>query len=336
MPIGHIEPFSAGSYNWDVYVRRVQQFIALNKIAKELQVATLVTVVGAECYELMCDLCSPATPESKSFDELVTLVKNHLEPDRSEIAERHIMRQRTQRQGESVREYLQALKHLAKTCNFGDKLDENLRDQFVSGLYNEDMRSRIFAEPSVDYKRAVELAQALEAAERHASVACAPGASASSAAAGRGAREAPGDDGLHRIGAGAAGSSRGNSGAARAQRACPRCGKSGHTEGKCRFKYYNCDGCGERGHIKAVCGKGRYCDNSGKKSTKHQFFMNDSDTEDESCNFYNLKVSSVGDGPYFATVNVQKLMCKFEIDTGSKLSVISKKKYERKFLLEIF
>ncbi|KOB65351.1 Uncharacterized protein OBRU01_22859, partial [Operophtera brumata] len=37
----------------------------------------------------MCDLCSPAHPETKTFDELVKLVTDHLEPQRSEIAERH-------------------------------------------------------------------------------------------------------------------------------------------------------------------------------------------------------------------------------------------------------
>ncbi|XP_063839146.1 uncharacterized protein K02A2.6-like [Ostrinia nubilalis] len=321
MPIGSIEPYNFSNNNWDAYVRRVKQFIALNNIADTLHVATLVTIVGAECYELMCDLCSPNTPESKSFEDLVKLVKEHLEPDRSEIAERHIFRQRTQRQGESVREYLQALKHLAKTCNFGDKLEENLRDQYVSGLCNEDMRSRIFAERNVDYKRAVELAQALEAAERHAATASAQGAG------GAGARAH--DDGLHRLGAGGAGGSRANAGAPRPQRACPRCGKVGHVEGKCRFKYYNCDECGQRGHIKAVCVKGNKV--SGKNATKNQFFLNGSDSDDEGCNFYNLVVSSDGDGPYFANLKVENILCKFEIDTGSKLSVISKKFYDRNF-----
>ncbi|XP_048485025.1 uncharacterized protein K02A2.6-like [Plutella xylostella] len=333
MPIGHIEPYTIGSNNWDTYIRRVKQFITLNNIADTLQVATLVTVVGAECYELMCDLCSPDTPESKTFDALVTLVKDHLEPDRSEIAERHIFRQRTQRPGESIREYLQSLKHLAKTCNFVDKLEENLRDQFVSGLNNEDMRSRIFAEKNVDYKRAVELAQALEAAERHAGVACAAGAGAGAAWRARDPREAHEDDGLHRLGARAAGGggSRGASrDAPRPQRPCARCGKSGHTDGKCRFKYYNCDGCGERGHIKSVC-KSAKSDNSAIKSSKNQFFIDGSDTDDEGCNFYNLVVNSEGDGPYYATVTVENKACKFEIDTGSKLSVISKKYYDSNF-----
>ncbi|CAF4919014.1 unnamed protein product [Pieris macdunnoughi] len=66
-----------------------------------------------------------------------------------------------------------ALKHLASTCNFGKCLscltvEDNLRDQFVPSLANDAMRSRIFAEAKIQYKEAVELALALEAAERHA------------------------------------------------------------------------------------------------------------------------------------------------------------------------
>ncbi|CAB3256984.1 unnamed protein product [Arctia plantaginis] len=119
------------------------------------------------------------------------------------------------------------------------------------------MRSRIFAEKDVHYKRAVELSQALEAAERHASMAGAAGA-------------APHDDGLHRIG----------------------------IENK-----------------------------SSKYSNKNQFFPNGSDSQDEGCNFYNLVVSNNGDGPYYAKIKVENILCKFEIDTGSKLSVISKEYY---------
>lgn len=338
MPIGRIEPFDLAS-NWDAYVRRVNQFITLNNIEETLKLATLVTVVGAECYELMCDLCSPDTPESKTFDQVVALVKEHLEPDRSEIAERHIFRQRLQKQGENIREYLQALKHLAKTCNFGACLEVCLRDQFVSGLIDEDMRSRIFAERDIGYKRAVELALALEAAERHAAMACASAGAAATRPGGGGGTSVPvqqDDDGLHRIsasasasrggraGTGGGGAGGAGSGRTHVQRTCSRCGKSGHSEGKCRFKQYSCDVCGEKGHLKAVCVKN-------KKKSKSQFFLNDSDSEDDNCNFYNLVVNSDGDGPYYANLIVENVKCRFEIDTGSKISVISKCFYDNNF-----
>lgn len=323
MPIGQIEPFNVEGQNWDSYIRRVEQFILLNSISDNLKVATLLTLVGSECYNLICDLCSPADPETKNFEDLVVLVKNHLEPERSEIAERHIFRQRTQQQGESIRVYLHGLKHLAKTCNFGGSLEENLRDQFVSGLYSEEMRSRLFAEKGINYKRAVELATALEAAERHASTAC-----ASSGASAGGAGDAAAGDGLHRVGG-----ARARTGAAPApttsqRRICARCGKAGHVAGKCRFKNYSCDVCGQKGHLKVMCqGKSEY--NSAKEK-KGQYFLNDSDSDDNS-KFFNLITSNERDGPYYATLVVEKVKCKFEIDTGSKISAISKHYYDKNF-----
>ncbi|XP_039759571.1 uncharacterized protein K02A2.6-like [Pararge aegeria] len=225
----------------------------------------------------MCDLCSPDLPEDKKFEQLVKIVKDHLEPQRSEIAERHMFRQRKQRQGEIVSDYLKSLKHLAKHCNFRDSLEVNLRDQFVSGLQSEDMRSRLFAERNIDYKRAIELALALEAAERHAAEA-ASGASSSAIS-----------EGLHRIRSSPARAERGRmkrregaggvqaDAAARAgalslegsRRGCWRCGRSGHPPSRCRYKFYSCDSCGQRGHLKVVCGNVDKCSDAViQKNTK--------------------------------------------------------------------
>ncbi|XP_039754334.1 uncharacterized protein LOC120629458 [Pararge aegeria] len=284
MPFGKIEPFDVSSHNWDAYCRRVKQFIALNNISEDLHVATLVTHVGIACYELMCDLCSPDLPEDKKFEQLVKIVKDHLEPQRSEIAERHMFRQRKQRQGEIVSDYLKSLKHLAKHCNFRDSLEVNLRDQFVSGLQSEDMRSRLFAERNIDYKRAIELALALEAAERHAAEA-ASGASSSAIS-----------EGLHRIRSSPARAERGRmkrregaggvqaDAAARAgalslegsRRGCWRCGRSGHPPSRCRYKFYSCDSCGQRGHLKVVCGNVDKCSDAViQKNTKGQLHLAD-------------------------------------------------------------
>ncbi|CAB3238863.1 unnamed protein product [Arctia plantaginis] len=260
MPIGKLEPFDVNSKQWPAYIRRVKQYILLNEIKDELRVPLLITVVGEHTYSLMCDLCAPKNPEEKSFDELIKAVLEHLEPQRSEIAERHVFRLRRQRDGESMTEYLQELKHLATTCNFGTTLEENLRDQFVSGLSNSAMRSRIFAEKSITYREAVELALALEAAERHAEVS---GATAPVSASGASVGE-----GLHSTRAGSAGTSGGgerrtsryrgagakgsNSAASSISLQCWRCGKA-HRPDRCRYVNYNCDECNQRGHLKVMC-----------------------------------------------------------------------------------
>ncbi|XP_048489380.1 uncharacterized protein LOC119694195 [Plutella xylostella] len=253
----------------------------------------LITVVGEATYSLMCDLCSPVDPEKKTFDELVSLVSEHLEPKRSEIAERHVFRLRRQRPGEPLMDDLQSLKHLASTCNFKTNLEENLRDQFVSGLVSEAMRSRIFAETTIKYKEAVELALALEAAEKHAEVS---GSVAAATTSGGGGGGGEAGEGLHqasarRGGGGSGGVSRprwpgraapgggdGGGGGPRAQAAmqCWRCGKP-HRPDRCKFVHYNCDQCNQRGHLKVMC---KQVNNSDNRWAGRHHFVNEESDED--------------------------------------------------------
>ncbi|CAH2060930.1 unnamed protein product, partial [Iphiclides podalirius] len=53
MSIGKIAEFKVHTDNWRLYVERLEQYFAVNKIASELHVPTLITVMGAECYELL-------------------------------------------------------------------------------------------------------------------------------------------------------------------------------------------------------------------------------------------------------------------------------------------
>lgn len=338
MPIGKLEPFNLSSKQWPAYIRRVNQYILLNDVKDNLKVPMLITVVGEPTYSLMCDLCSPGFPEDKSYEELVKLVADHLEPQRSEIAERHVFRLRRQRDGESMMEYLQDLKHLATTCNFGIMLEENLRDQFVSGLANSAMRSRIFAEKNIKYKEAVELALALEAAERHAEVSAATTAAVTTSGAGGDAGE-----GLHRTGTGrlhtsGAGTrrpgrnpgpradgtaSRGGIPAATPQ--CWRCGKS-HRPERCRYINYNCDECNQRGHLKVMCKTVRV---RGSGRSSRQNFVSDDDTEDE--DLFSIELASKGNKPYFINVNIDSYIIKCEVDTGSRITAISEDFYKQMF-----
>ncbi|XP_045535455.1 uncharacterized protein K02A2.6-like [Papilio machaon] len=363
MLIGKIEAFSLSSKQWPAYIRRVNQYILLNEIRDELKVPTLITVVGEETYALMCDLCAPAFPEDKTYEQLVRLVTEHLEPQRSEIAERHVFRLRRQRPGESLTDYLQALKHLAATCNFGkcntcSTIEENLRDQFVSGLASDAMRARIFAEKKIQYKEAVELALALEAAERHAEVSGSTGASvtdSSPAAAdgssaeglhytrpGSGGRGVRGTQSLRSARAGStaggsandapsgtatgpSGAATGPSGAATSVRACWRCGKA-HAAAGCRFKTYTCDKCGQRGHIKVMC--------KVRGSVGLQNYVSEESDDglyeiDEDEGLY--EVAAKGTKPYFINLLIDNKILKCEIDTGSRISAIAEECYRSMF-----
>ena len=51
-----------------------------------------------------------------------------------------------QLQGKSITEYVPALCDLARTCNFGDFLDDALWDQLIEKLHNSKIRERLLAE----------------------------------------------------------------------------------------------------------------------------------------------------------------------------------------------
>ncbi|XP_050553385.1 uncharacterized protein K02A2.6 [Spodoptera frugiperda] len=348
MPIGKLEPFSLGSKQWPAYIRRVNQYILLNDVKDNLKVPMLITVVGEATYSLMCDLCSPDFPENKNYEELVKLVGDHLEPQRSEIAERHVFRLRRQRDGEPLTEYLQALKHLATTCNFGkcskcSTLEENLRDQFVSGLANDAMRSRIFAERKIEYKEAVELALALEAAEKHAEVSGSTVPTTTSSAGGgagedlhytrSGRGRARGIRGTASS-AGAASAARGgstdraacssNSGSAARAGACWRCGRA-HRADRCRYVNYSCDECKQKGHLRVMC---RSVKNSGNRADSRQNYLSEDDSDEI---FKIVMMGGKDNKPYYINVSIDNFEIKCEIDTGSRISAIDEETYTRQF-----
>ena len=55
---------------------------------------------------------------------------------------------------------------LAKDCNFGDAMERILRDKIVFSINDDAIQSKLLDEPSLTYKRALELAESAEAAAK--------------------------------------------------------------------------------------------------------------------------------------------------------------------------
>ncbi|CAH2070837.1 unnamed protein product, partial [Iphiclides podalirius] len=72
MSIGKIAEFKVHTDNWRLYVERLEQYFAVNKIASELHVPTLITVMGAECYELLHSVNIIRDDDTIRHDEVVS------------------------------------------------------------------------------------------------------------------------------------------------------------------------------------------------------------------------------------------------------------------------
>ena len=69
---------------------------------------------------------------------------------------------------ENVAMFISELRQLATKCDFGNSLEEMLRDRIVIGVNDPNIQRRLLAEPNLTLKKATEIAQALETADRGA------------------------------------------------------------------------------------------------------------------------------------------------------------------------
>ncbi|XP_049869187.1 uncharacterized protein LOC126368963 [Pectinophora gossypiella] len=258
MSVGKIETFCVSSGNWTSYMERLEMYFKVNKIAADMQLPTLIAVMGEEAYDLLSNLSSPKKPSELTLDVVTKLMSEHLEPKPSFMAERHKFRHRRQREGESIAQYVTELKKLAKFCEFGTTLEDNLRDQFTCCLNSELIKQRLFAESQLTYAKAVSLALSLESAERDAAMVVRTGASETDAGLGGGVANAAAGS-VHSVrtvpfrprggkrfpGAGTKENF--------TRMTCKTCGKDNHTNQECRYKNFACSKCGRIGHLRRVC-----------------------------------------------------------------------------------
>ena len=67
---------------------------------------------------------------------------------------------------ESIMTYIAVLRQLAKLCDYKDTLQEMLRDRLVCGVNYAGIQKRLLAEKDLTFIKALDIAQALEAAEK--------------------------------------------------------------------------------------------------------------------------------------------------------------------------
>eukprot|EP00118_Oscarella_pearsei_P020264 m.218920 g.218920 ORF g.218920 m.218920 type:complete len:1393 (+) comp39915_c0_seq7:688-4866(+) len=108
---------------------------------------------------------------AESYDGARTMLADYFGPHLNVMAERYRFHLRSQRQGESVREYVSALSALASTCRFGVLRDELIRDQLVFRTAHLKVREQLLLKPdTISCREAVDLATLIEEAIKESRV----------------------------------------------------------------------------------------------------------------------------------------------------------------------
>ncbi|XP_070537022.1 uncharacterized protein [Ptychodera flava] len=143
--------------NWENYEIATE----LNKKDQKIRVATLLSVMGKECFRIYKHLDmseDDRTDEKKILDAL----EKHFEPTRNVIYERYVFNTCEQDVAESVDQYVTRLRQLATRCDFSTLTDEMVRDRIVLGTKDGAVRARMLREPKLNLNQAIEMCRSSE------------------------------------------------------------------------------------------------------------------------------------------------------------------------------
>ena len=287
-----------------------------NSVKKEKQKSVLLSVIGSKVYSVLHSLLAPNIPTSDevSFESIIDILQNHYDPKPSEIAERFHFYSRAQGPSESIPEYVVELKRLATQ----GQLESALHDRFVRGIRQESLQKRLLAEKDLTFKKAVELAKVIEAADKSTKEMKVE-ASTVAVHAGSKPRSKPSYSGpRQRQGAG-----------------CHQCGDPSHSGDSCKVKDYTCHHCHKKGHLARVChsrkSQGQNQQQAPRTSYRshgrtYQVEVEDESPQDlESASLFKVGVSGIR--PIQVEITLDDKPTVMEGDTGASVSLISEAQF---------
>ena len=227
-----------------------------NIVAHNQRRAIFLSHVGPRAYEVLRKTCLPARANSKSIPELIAILRAKYEPPGLVASNRYTFGYRTQRESESIQEYIAALQQLASNCDFGQFLPHALRDRLIAGTKYPDIRSKLLGITDLTWDQAKEVALQVESIKLQSKVL---GQSAdfhqvnsnkkfrpkNSKSTSPGFRPKKADKPVHQ-------SSSGNSQPQRKFNPCHRCGEC-HDVRTCPAINWTCRKCSKKGHAARVC-----------------------------------------------------------------------------------
>ena len=234
---GSIGEFIESKENWSQYVERFEQFAAANDIEDHKKKAIFLATIGPAAYRTLRNLCAPKKPPEEEYTRLIEHMSTYYNPKPLVTMQRYRFYSRFRQPDESVPAFVAELKHLAKDCDFGAALEDNLRDHLVCGISDRSLQKILLSEQKLTFKRAFEIAQSHESAAKDMAM-----LQTSSSQEVHKLKDSPSQ--------------------------CYSCGQLSHRRNQCKFRNSTCFYCGKRGHIQTVCRSNKSSNSSSSTSSQ--------------------------------------------------------------------
>lgn len=144
--IGLPPDFYSRDSTWASFIEQLELYFDLNNLFLDdrKKAALLLMQIDVQTYDFLQMICLPASPNSKSFDELCELIRKYsFESKPLAWHEKRVFYNITQAKDDSVGAFLERIQCQARKCHFKHELESILLDRFISGLRSVDIIDKI-------------------------------------------------------------------------------------------------------------------------------------------------------------------------------------------------
>ena len=201
------------------------------------------------------------------------------------------------------------LRGLAAKCDFGQFLERALRDKFVCGIKNEIILKRLLRESNITVTEALELAQAVEAADKNTSIIT---------------KKIPDFGQVAKINNSYLKINNSRSMNQNKFQPCSRFVKTYHDKNICFYVDAICHICNEKSHIATVCWSNMKRINVQTVNSEY----NITDTKDSDFSQQILQVRNTNSQDLEIKLQLNDEILKFQMDTGSISTIINEQTWK--------
>ncbi|UYV76911.1 K02A2.6-like, partial [Cordylochernes scorpioides] len=240
-----------------------------------------------------------------SIKEMLDMFSKHFKPFKNIIQIRNKFFTSVQKEGQGITEFVTELKQLAQECEFEELAESLIRDRFIIGMIDQEVKKKLLEDPQLTLPKAISVATIAESVcvqiasweEKQAMI--------------EKINKNTWEKNRSRVEKAKAGPSIANT-----KNECKWCGQQ-HTYGNCPAYRKTCNVCGKLNHFAAVCRTRRIrnliAENEGEESFEGGINVN------------KVLVKTVRSDKWSAVISINGNKTSVHLDTGAQINVLPQK-----------
>ncbi|XP_072389676.1 uncharacterized protein [Diabrotica undecimpunctata] len=301
--IGNIKAFTGVPEEFESYIKKLKHLFTVNNVEENIKVSMLITLGGTSLFQVLKNLVAPNKPTYFTSQAVIGKLIKHFSPPVFEIHERFVFNRCEQKADQSISDYSVKLSKLANSFNFGQFLEEALRDRFVCVIREEGTQKKLLGYVYLTFQNACQLALASEVAQKQVNLLSEGG-------------------NINVLNRGKYRNPKFRS-TLSADQSCRNCGRS-HHRGKCPAEKWRCFNCAKLSHVKNLCPDIRPQPINVVQEKEYNIKSDEVNND-----IFNLHtVSDVSNSAYHVTLNINNNNLTVEINTGACRTVMSVSKFK--------